>query len=51
MSTEILHLLLSKCDVICTDDSNLGMAAFGEAVSKAGMVGGGQETPEAQLWA
>jgi len=37
VSTEILHLLLSKCDVIYIDDSDL--AASGEAGSKAGIVG------------
>lgn len=43
VSIEILHLLFSKCDVICIDDSNSGLVASREAGSKAHTVGWGQE--------
>lgn len=43
VSTEILHSLFSKCDVICVDDSNSGLVASREAGSEARTVGWGQE--------
>lgn len=44
VSTEMLHLLLSKCEVICIDVSNSGLTASRDVGSKTRTVGGGQDT-------
>lgn len=51
--TEMLHLLLSKCDVIGLDGWNSGPAASRDAGSKARTVGRGQDIdggPDFQAW-
>lgn len=51
--TEMLHLLLSKCDVIGIDGWNWGLTASRDTVSKARTVGTGQDLdggPDFQAW-